>query len=170
VLTGRGTSERPAALLYGMAHALWLARPEHVIAAVLDPRDGSDLMQAARISFAPRRGESPDPGVQDLAAALWPSVPTREQKRLSVVLREHALSPPELRTAVRSAAARAALLASGSVTAAFQWLSETEPDLLGVDLHEEAGYLTACQRSQPFADTVRAALSATHLRTLELAG
>ena len=172
VLTGRGTAERPVALLYGMAHALWLARPEHVIPAVLDPRDAEDLMQAARLSFAPRRGERPDPSVQELAGALWSSVPTRDQQRLAAVLKDNslALSLGELRTSVRASAARAGLLASGSIPAAFEWLSATEPELHGVDLHRERGYLDACERCLPFADTVRSALSATHLRTLELLG
>ncbi len=168
VLTGRGTSERPAALLYAMAHALWLAKPEHVIPGVLALADGDELLQAARLAFAPNRGERPDQGVKELAAALWQNVPTREQQRMGTTLKNGALSLPELRASVRASAARAALLASGSIAAAVERLSASEPELTELDVHSERGYVTACQRCLAFADTVRTALGPAHLRTLEL--
>lgn len=172
VLTGRGTSERPAALLYAMAHALWLARPEHVIAGVLAPAEGDELLQAACLAFSPSRGDRPDQSVKELAAALWQNVPTREQQRMGATLKGRgiALSLPELRAGVRASAARAALLASGSLSAAFERLRATEPELTGLDVHVEPGYVSACQRCPAFAETVRMALGPAHLQTLELAG
>ena len=54
---GRGVAQPPQALLYGMAHALWLARPEHVIGGVLAPKDAADLVESAQLAFAQHAGQ-----------------------------------------------------------------------------------------------------------------
>jgi hypothetical protein len=170
VVTGRGAAQEPAGLLYAMARALWLARPEHVIAGVLDATEGEELLLAAKLAFAPSRADRPATSVKELAAALWQSVPTRDQQRLSDTLRNRSLVYADLRTAVRASAARAALLASASVRTAFESLAASEPELGALDLAQERAFVHACQNSVAFADTVRAALSPAHLRTLELLG
>ena len=93
VVAGRGVAQPLPALLYGMAHALWLAQPEHVIGGVLAPKDAHDLLEAARLAFAPvahARSAAALAGTKELVAALWQTVPARSQAPLAQLLRERA--------------------------------------------------------------------------------
>ena len=170
VLVGRSAVHDRQTLLFAMAHSLWLAQPEHVIAAVLDPDDGRDLLDAARLAFAPSPGASLDMALaaKELATSLWQSVPSGSQRVLGETLRKHQdlLVVSDLRKRIRGTAARAALLASGSVRAAVTTLAHSEPELLEFDLSNEAGFMLGCQRSHALAEVVRLALSPAYLDTL----
>ena len=170
VVVGRNSAHDRPTLLYSLANALWLARPEHLVAAVLDAEGARDLLDAARLAFAPTPGASLDTALsaKELAATLWQSVPTGAQRELGDTLRRHAaeLELPVLRARVRCAAARVALLASGSPRAAVQTLARMEPELAELDLSHEAGFSAACQRSALLADLVRTTFSPAYLDTL----
>jgi len=168
VLASRGVADDPSALLYAMAHALWLAQPERMIGGVLPQSEAVELIEAARLAFAPALSRHANAGSKELAAALWQSVPTREQRAMADSLRRNdkALEYDALRARVRSSAARAALLASGGLRFALSFLVTTEPELTGVDLSSEAQFASGCQGSPALAETVRCALSEPFLTTL----
>jgi hypothetical protein len=87
---------------------------------------------------------------------------------LGETLRKHQdlLVVSELRKRVRGNAARAALLASGSIRAAVTTLAHSEPELNEFDLSNEAGFMLGCQRSHALAEVIRLALSPAYLDTL----
>jgi hypothetical protein len=152
-----------------MAHALWLAQPERMIGGVLPQAEAVELIEAARLAFAPALSRHANAGSKELAAALWQNVPTGEQRAMADALRRHddALHYDALRARVRSSAARAALLASGGLRFALTFLASAEPELDGVDLSSEAQFASACLGSPALAETVRCALSAPFLATLD---
>jgi hypothetical protein len=173
VVVGRNTAHDRQTLLYSIAHALWLARPEHLVAGVLELDAARDLLDAARLAFAPTvvtAGESVDPALaaKELAATLLQSVPSGAHRELGDTLHEHAdeLDLAALRVRVRCASARVALLAAGSPRAALFTLARTEPELAELDLTQEAGFTAACQSSAVLADLVRATFSPAYLDTL----
>jgi hypothetical protein len=168
VLASRGVAEEPAALLYAMAHALWLAQPERMIGGVLPRTEAVELIDAARLAFAPALARHANAGSKELAAALWQSVPTRDQRVMADVLRRNddALEYDALRARARSSAARAALLASGGLRFALTFLANTEPELEGVDLSSEPQFASACLGSPALAETIRCALSAPFMKAL----
>jgi hypothetical protein len=157
-----------------MAHALWLARPEHVIGGVLAPKEACDLLEAARLAFSPVADTRPGAGfaaTKELATALWQNVPARSQTPLAHLLRTRAeaLRPGALRARIRASAARAALFASGALGAALRALPLTEPELEGAALSGEDAFARACHRSPALAETVRSALSDAFLDALRRA-
>jgi hypothetical protein len=171
VIAKRSVAQGSSALLYGMAHALWLARPEYIVAAVLAERDAIDLLAAAQLAFAPVAGtgaHAVSPAVRELAAALWQSVPASDQKSFSALVRaaDAELDHATLRARARASAARAALLASGSLRAALRALSSAEPELAGMSLADEQAFAAACRRCLPLADTLRCAFSQPYLDAL----
>jgi hypothetical protein len=171
VIAKRSVAQGSSALLYGMAHALWLARPEYIVAAVLAERDAIDLLAAAQLAFAPVAGtgaRAVSPAVRELAAALWQSVPASDQKSFSALVRaaDAELDHATLRARARASAARAALLASGSLRAALRALSSAEPELAGMSLADEQAFAAACRRCLPLADTLRCAFSQPYLDAL----
>lgn len=174
VVAARGAPQQQSTLLYGMAQALWLARPEHVIGGVLAPKDAADLLEGARLAFstvAAVRAGGASPGAKELAAALWQNVPARSQAPLAQLLRARAdaLRPETLRAQTRAGAARAALLVSGSLASALRLLPLSEPELEDVALGGEQVFVQACQRSAALAETVRCALSDVFLDALRRA-
>jgi hypothetical protein len=172
VLAGRSVPEERAALQYGMAHALWLAQPEYVVGGVLGREDAIALLEAAQQAFAPdtSRG-APSSAAKELAAALWQSVPMREQRPMTEALHrnQHALDYEALRAGTRALAARAALLASGGLGAALRALPTMEPELTGLDLAREQDFALGCERSAALSQTVRCALSTPYLSVLSQA-
>jgi hypothetical protein len=170
VQAGRGVALEATALLYTMAHALWLADPPHVIGGVLGREDAVDLLEAARVAFVPADAtRAPMPSVKELAAALWQAVPMREQKQIADTLRaqREGLAYPQVRARVRAGAARAALLSSGGLAAALRLLPVMEAELAGVDLSTEQAFEHACELSRALADSIRCALSAHYLDALQ---
>ncbi|MFI5309518.1 MAG: hypothetical protein ACHQ53_19335, partial [Polyangiales bacterium] len=169
VLASRSASQDRAALQYGLAHALFLARDEHVIAGFLPPEDAMSLIEAASQAFAPgATRELASSASKELASVLWQSVPTRDQRALTQLLYDHraSLEYAKLRSRTRALAARAALLASGGLRAALAALPTTEPELAGIDLRNEADFDLACERSPAVAETIRCALSRPYLDAL----
>lgn len=163
VVAGRGVAQDPCGLLYAMAHALWLAHPERIVFGVLAPEEAAELLEAARLAFAPALAQKgAGTHAKELAAALWQSVPTREQRQVSEVLtRAHQeLAGAALRERIRATAARAALLSSGGLGFALRMLPTIEPELREHAIMTEAQFEAACRLSPAFAETVRCALSA----------
>jgi tetratricopeptide (TPR) repeat protein len=172
VLAGRGVGEDPAGLLYAMAHALWLAQPEFVIGGVLPQAEAGELIEATRLAFAPALAQKgPSAATKELAAALWQSVPTREQRALADVLRREnsQLEYAALRARIRASAARAALLCSGALGFALPFLVAAEPELAGTDIASDTGFAAAVRTSSALAETVRCALSEPFLTALRSA-
>ncbi len=169
VLAGHVKAHERAGLQYGMARALWLARPEHVIGGVLPPEHAFALLEGSLQAFAPGlvRG-TPSSASKELVAALWQNVPTREQRTLGESLRRNAeaLQYPRLRARTRAVAARAALLASGGLRAALRQLASTESELADLDLGREEQFVLGCERCPALAETVRCALSEPYLSAL----
>jgi hypothetical protein len=130
------------------------------------------LLEGARLAFSTAaNARSASAGAKELAAALWQNVPARSQAPLAQLLRARAdaLRPEALRAQIRSTAARAALLVSGSLASALRALPLTEPELEGVAISGEQIFVQACQRSPALAETVRCALSDVFIDALRRA-
>ena len=170
ITVGRNAPHDRRTLQFAIGYALWLAQPEHLIAAVLDPADARDLLDAAWLAFVPSPGSSLDVAVsaKELASLLWQAVPSGAQRELGETLRRHAdaLDPGNLRLRVRAAGARAALLACGSIRAAVHTLARVEPELDQLELSNEAGFQAACQQCFVLAELVRSAFAPAYLDTL----
>jgi hypothetical protein len=170
VLASRGMAQDETALLYDMAHALWLAKPEHIVGGVLPKEDASDLLRAAQLAFDPAltRSSSANGTTKELAAALWQSMPMREQQLMSETIRSRQgeLSYDLQHARTRALAARAALLTSGGLRAALHALPTLETELDGLDLSEEEDFGRGCRLSSALAETIRCALSETYLDAL----
>jgi hypothetical protein len=169
VLASRGMAQDETALLYEMAHALWLAKPEHMVGGVLSPEDAGDLLRAAQLAFDPAlTRSSASSTAKELAAALWQSMPMREQRLMSEAIRsrQSELSYEVQRARTRASAARAALRTSGGLRAALLTLPKLETELGGLDLSNESDFALGCKRSAALGETVRCALSRVYLDAL----
>jgi hypothetical protein len=137
---------------------------------VLPKEDASDLLRAAQLAFDPAlaRSNSASGTSKELAAALWQSMPMREQQRMSQTLRNcrGELSYEVQHARTRASAARAALLTSGGLRAALHALPALETELTGLDLSLEADFVRGCQLSAALRETIRCALSPSYLDAL----
>jgi hypothetical protein len=169
VLTSRSTSARRSTLAYVLGRALVLAGPARFIGGALLSSDARELLDAARLAFAPSTLESDVTGSsKELAAALWQSIPAGEQRELSDTFKHHAelLRYETLRDSSRACAARGALACSGSVLAALRHLPAVEESLHGLDLGHEAELAEGCRRSPALAATIVAAVSSELLEAV----
>jgi hypothetical protein len=162
----------PSDVGYRMAHALWLAHPEHVIAGVLAPRDAADLLRAARLGLlADATSGGASASDKELAASLWQNLPSGEQHKLAAIVRKagSAFEYASLRARSRQSAARAALFCTGSLRTALEILPSLETELTGVESGRESAFARACQLSAALSETVRCALSDEYLALLDRA-
>lgn len=168
VLLARTSNASRAELSWEIGRALTLAMPERVIGGVLIERDARELLEAARLAFAPttastaglsgaREQRMSMTGPKELAAALWQNIPAREQRELTQALTQHRalLTYDELHARAHALAARAGLLCSGQIRLALQSIAKLE-DLI---VRDEASFSDACRKSAAYAATVRCAVS-----------
>ena len=149
---------------YLLAHALWLTRGEHVIAALLDEPDARLLLDAFVAAFGASRPRAmPDRERKELAAQFWQTIPARDQQTLSALVRAHGaqLDYPTLRAAAYAAAARAGLLVCGDARVALR-ATLTEAGV-GDGPLDASAFETACRASASVAEVVRCALSPAFL-------
>lgn len=167
-----GVRPSRGALLWLFGRALQLAMPDQVFGAALRADDARDLLHAAALAFAPAtaRGAASAP-IKELAASLWQNVPAREQRDITTALTSYRdeLALAALVARAETTGARAGLLCSGDITASLRAVSESDPQLLGLSIHDAASFAEACKRSAAYAATVSCAVGPELRAALALA-
>jgi hypothetical protein len=151
----------PARLVFRIARAMHLARPENILVSTRDPEEGRLLMRAIQGAFGPHDPGAPiDSDAASLAADLWHTIASRDQADIRHALRADMLDFDTLAALVFGHAAVVGLLASGRVSAALSGLMLDEPALLALDESDpEARFDAACSTSPAFQSVLRWALT-----------
>jgi tetratricopeptide (TPR) repeat protein len=159
-------------MVFTFGRAIWLARPENVLAATLSAEQMELLLRAVWAAFAPpsRCGETSQEA-KKVASELWQAMPVRSQREVHDLVQEYeSLGDRKLiYERVHEAAARAGLLTSGSVRAALLSLASLDPSLKSIALGDEPAFQQACRASSEFAAIVRFAFSSVYLAIRALA-
>lgn len=152
--------DSPARLVFRLARAMHLARPESILLSSRTPEEGRTLMAAIQGAFGPHDpGRSIDPDTASLAADLWHTIASRDQADIRHALQEQMLDFDELLALTQGRAALVGLISCGQPTAAVAGLFADDPALMGItELPPEERFRGALANSDGFKALVDYAL------------
>ncbi|MCB9627641.1 MAG: hypothetical protein H6725_09745 [Sandaracinaceae bacterium] len=152
--------DSPARLVFRLARAMHLARPESILLSSRTPEEGRTLMAAIQGAFGPHDpGRSIDPDTASLAADLWHTIASRDQADIRHALQEQMLDFDELLALTQARAALVGLISCGQPTAAVAGLFADDPALVGItELPPEERFRQALANSDGFTALVDYAL------------
>jgi tetratricopeptide (TPR) repeat protein len=161
-----GAEADEATLAFRLGRAVELARPTHLLLAVLEPADRQCVVESLTAAFGPPDGAR-DVSRQavELASELWNTIPPKAQSELRDLVHAcgGALDADALFADAQRAAVRAGLVVAGGVIASVAGLLWDEPTLAQAAPDTEAGYVAACRASAPLVELLRFALSDAYL-------
>lgn len=153
--------DSPARLVFRLARAMHLARPENILLATRTADEGRTLMTAIQGAFGPHNpGQPIDADTASLAADLWHTIASRDQADIRHALSDKMLHFDTLFELAQARAAVVGLLSSGQVSASLSGLFLDDPTLVGLDgLTPEARFDAAFERSPGFRALLAHALA-----------
>lgn len=126
--------DSPARLVFRLARAMHLARPENILLATRTPDEGRTLLTAIQGAFGPHNpGQPIDADTASLASDLWHTIASRDQADIRHALNDKMLRFETLHELVHARAAVVGLLSSGQVSASLSGLFVDDPSLVGLD-------------------------------------
>jgi tetratricopeptide (TPR) repeat protein len=161
-----GAEAEERTLLFRLGRGVELARPEHLLAAVLEPADLATLLASIQAAFGPAEGARDVPRqAAELASELWHTVPAKAQAELRDLLAEAggAFDSDDLVARAMGAAVRAGLAVAGGVLPSVAGLLWDEPTLAQASPDTEEGYVVACRVSPALVELLRFSLSDEYL-------
>ncbi len=154
------------ALRFLLGRALELAQPAHVLVATFSEEEGRTFFAAVRAAFGPAEEAQIDRDAAAVAAALWRTIPVRNQRDVRELLldAEDIFDWDKMRSSAFASAARAGLVASGDLEGSIRALLSEHDQLDFTPSLEALG--DAIANSSELSALVRFAFSDAFLATL----